>query len=61
LGLVNKYIPTVVVNGSGVNVQDFIVMDFPKNDEGEIKIVFLLIARLLVDKGVENMPQLLKY
>ncbi|MCH7334186.1 glycosyltransferase family 4 protein [Acinetobacter modestus] len=54
LGLVNKYIPTVVVNGSGVNVQDFIVMDFPKNDEGEIKIVFLLIARLLVDKGVRE-------
>lgn len=54
LGLVNKYIPTVVVNGSGVNVQDFIVMDFPKNDKGEIKIVFLLIARLLVDKGVRE-------
>lgn len=54
LGLVNKYIPTVVVNGSGVNIQDFIVMDFPKNDKGEIKIVFLLIARLLVDKGVRE-------
>lgn len=44
--------PAVVVNGSGVNVQDFDVMPLPENDEGEAKASFLLIARLLGDKGV---------
>ncbi|HAY5568776.1 glycosyltransferase family 4 protein [Acinetobacter lwoffii] len=49
---VNK--PAVVVNGSGVNVQDFDVMDLPKNAEGQVKASFLLIARLLGDKGVRE-------
>ncbi|MHA5057151.1 glycosyltransferase family 4 protein [Acinetobacter schindleri] len=46
--------PTVVVNGSGVNVQDFDVMPLPKNAEGQVKASFLLIARLLGDKGVRE-------
>ncbi|MGE8624583.1 glycosyltransferase family 4 protein [Acinetobacter schindleri] len=46
--------PTVVVNGSGVNVQDFDVMPLPKNTEGQVKASFLLIARLLGDKGVRE-------
>lgn len=46
--------PTVVVNGSGVNVQDFDVMPLPKNEEGQVKASFLLIARLLGDKGVRE-------
>lgn len=46
--------PTVVVNGSGVNVQDFKVMPLPKNDAGMVKASFLLIARLLGDKGVRE-------
>lgn len=46
--------PTVVVNGSGVNVQDFKVMPLPKNDAGVVKPSFLLIARLLGDKGVRE-------
>ena len=46
--------PAVVVNGSGVNVQDFDVMPLPENDEGEAKESFLLIARLLGDKGVRE-------
>lgn len=46
--------PTVVVNGSGVNVQDFKVMPLPKNDAGVVKASFLLIARLLGDKGVRE-------
>ncbi len=46
--------PTVVVNGSGVNVQDFNVMALPKNAEGQVKASFLLIARLLGDKGVRE-------
>ena len=49
---VNK--PTVVVNGSGVNVQDFDVMALPKNAKGQVKASFLLIARLLGDKGVRE-------
>lgn len=46
--------PTVVVNGSGVNVQDFDMMALPKNAEGQVKASFLLIARLLGDKGVRE-------
>lgn len=49
---VNK--PTVVVNGSGVNVQDFELMPLPLNEEGQVKASFLLIARLLGDKGVRE-------
>ena len=45
---------TVVVNGSGVNVQDFDVMPLPMNEQGEVKASFLLIARLLGDKGVRE-------
>lgn len=45
---------TVVVNGSGVNVQDFDVMPLPKDDAGVVKASFLLIARLLGDKGVRE-------
>ena len=46
--------PSVVVNGSGVNVQDFDVMPLPKDDAGVVKASFLLIARLLGDKGVRE-------
>ena len=46
--------PTVVVNGSGVNVQDFDALPLPQNDAGVVKASFLLIARLLGDKGVRE-------
>ena len=46
--------PTVVVNGSGVNVQDFDIMPLPRNTQGQVKASFLLIARLLGDKGVRE-------
>lgn len=46
--------PTVVVNGSGVNVQDFDVLPLPQNDAGTVKASFLLITRLLGDKGVRE-------
>lgn len=52
--LLDRNKPTVVVNGSGVNIQDFAVMDLPKDEQGQVKISFLLIARLLVDKGVRE-------
>ena len=46
--------PTVVVNGSGVNVQNFDVMPLPQNEQGIVKASFLLIARLLGDKGIRE-------
>lgn len=46
--------PTVVVNGSGVNVQDFELMPLPLTEDGQAKASFLLIARLLGDKGVRE-------
>ena len=52
--LLEAHKPTVVVNGSGVNVQDFDVMPLPLNDQGIVKASFLLIARLLGDKGVRE-------
>lgn len=52
--LLERNKPTVVVNGSGVNVQDFTVMPLPKNAQGQVKASFLLIARLLGDKGVRE-------
>ncbi|MGM1003305.1 glycosyltransferase family 4 protein [Acinetobacter haemolyticus] len=58
--LLNENKPTVVVNGSGVNIQDFTVMDLPKDDQGQVKVSFLLIARLLVDKGVREYAEAAK-
>ena len=52
--LLEAHKSTVVVNGSGVNVQDFDVMPLPLNDQGIAKASFLLIARLLGDKGVRE-------
>lgn len=52
LNLINSKNHTVVINGSGVDVSDFNVVDFPKDTEGAIKPSFLLVARLLKDKGI---------
>jgi len=52
LNILNKDTPAVVVNGSGVDVADFNVLPFPLDDLRNIKPSFLLIARLLKDKGV---------
>lgn len=52
LNLINSKNHTVVINGSGVDVSDFNVVDFPKDKEGKIKPSFLLVARLLKDKGI---------
>ncbi|EJO36245.1 glycosyltransferase, group 1 family protein [Acinetobacter radioresistens WC-A-157] len=54
LKLLNAQTPTVVVNGSGVNIADFNVLPLPVAADQKIKISFLLIARLLVDKGVRE-------
>lgn len=60
LKLLNDRIPTVIVNGSGVNVTDFNVLPLPIAADQKIKISFLLIARLLVDKGVHEYAEAAK-
>lgn len=57
LKLLNINIPNVVVNGSGVNVSDFNILPLPLGIDQKPKISFLLIARLLVDKGVREYAQ----
>lgn len=54
LKLLNAQMPTVVVNGSGVNIADFNVLPLPVTVDQKVKISFLLIARLLVDKGIRE-------
>ena len=54
LQLVPDNMPTVLVNGSGVNLAHFEVIDLPQDEQGKIKPSFLLIARLLKDKGVQE-------
>ncbi len=51
LGLLSPTTPSVTVNGSGVDVSQFQVEPFPQHVE------FLLIARLLGDKGVREYVQ----
>lgn len=48
LGITNSYVQTRIVNGSGVNVATYSVVPLPQTP------VFLLIARLLGDKGVRE-------
>lgn len=52
LNIVQSTLPTVVVNGSGVDLNDFNVVSLPRNESGSVKPSFLLIARLLKDKGI---------
>jgi glycosyltransferase involved in cell wall biosynthesis len=47
LGVLSPAHPTVVVNGSGIDLEQFPQVPLPKG-----KVVFLLIARLLKDKGI---------
>lgn len=54
LHLIDGSTPTVIVNGSGVNISDFNVLPLPQLSTDEVKISFLLIARLLGDKGVRE-------
>lgn len=54
LGLLQMNKPHIVVNGSGVNIDEFQVVDLPQDSQGQVKVSFLLIARLLTDKGVRE-------
>lgn len=49
LGLVSPTVPVVIVNGSGVDLERFAIAPLP-----EPAIRFLLIARLLGDKGIRE-------
>lgn len=51
LGILKSSTPTAVVKGSGVNLDHFRPVILPQ------KPVFLLIARLLIDKGVREYAQ----
>jgi len=46
-GLLRKGMPTTIVNGSGVDINHFAVVPLPEGP-----FTFLLIARLLVEKGI---------
>lgn len=50
-------IPSKVVNGSGVNVSEYAVAPLPLDHQAQSAIRFLLIARLLVDKGIREYAQ----
>lgn len=52
LGLLPASVPSVVVNGSGVDVASFAVQPLPPGP-----LVFLMIGRLLGDKGVREYAQ----
>lgn len=60
LKLLQSNLPTVIVNGSGVNVTKFNVLPFPVNTRNTPKLSFLLIARLLGDKGVREYAEAAK-
>lgn len=49
LGLLHKRVPSQVLNGSGIDITQFAVVPLPENAP-----VFLLIARLLGDKGIRE-------
>ena len=49
-GIIRPFQNTVVVNGSGVNTEKFSAQPLPEGDE----VHFLLIGRLLKDKGVRE-------
>ena len=52
LGILKPNILATVVNGSGVDISNFNIIPFPTYSSGVIKPSFLLIARLLKDKGL---------
>lgn len=52
LGILKSNIAATVVNGSGVDISRFDIISFPMYPSGKIKPSFLLIARLLKDKGL---------
>lgn len=60
LNLIGKSTLPIIVNGSGVHVDDFPLVELPRNNKGDVKISFLLIARLLGDKGIREYAEAAK-
>lgn len=54
LNLLSKSTQTALINGSGVDLSQYQVVDLPTDDAHEVKVSFLLIARLLKDKGIRE-------
>lgn len=59
MSIIKSSTPTKVVNGSGVDISEYSVQPFPI-DDGKPLLKFLLIARLLGDKGVREYVQAAK-
>ena len=60
LHLIGKSTLPVIVNGSGVHLDDFPLVELPRNNNGDLKVSFLLIARLLGDKGIREYAEAAK-
>lgn len=60
LKLISSSTPTAVVNGSGVDVSEYTVVPSPIKADNMPELKFLLIARLLGDKGVREYAQAAK-
>lgn len=54
LKLITSSTLTAVVNGSGVDISEYVVVPFPMKADNTPELKFLLIARLLGDKGVRE-------
>ncbi|MDQ9022751.1 glycosyltransferase family 4 protein [Acinetobacter sichuanensis] len=54
LGILTSNIPSVVVNGSGVNTEYYYHAPLNKKENGQFQINFLMVARLLKDKGIRE-------
>ena len=54
LGILTSNIPSVVVNGSGVNTEYYYHAPLNKHENGQFEISFLMVARLLKDKGIRE-------
>lgn len=57
LDIIHRSAQTGVVNGSGVDTSVYQQLPLPKDEYGQVKPHFLLIARLLGDKGVREYAQ----
>lgn len=60
LKLISLATPTVVVNGSGVDVSEYKAIPVPVSKDNAPELRFLLIARLLGDKGIREYAQAAK-
>lgn len=60
LKLISPATPTAVVNGSGIDVSEYDVVPLPIAGDNTTELRFLLIARLLGDKGVREYAQAAK-